>query len=95
MTSAPDRSDLVVSHDEPAHRYLLHRGDTQVGVMSYRPLDGGTRVDVHSTRIDPSCRGQGLGEVLVADALEDLRSRDVEVQASCWFVADHLAAHPD
>jgi hypothetical protein len=94
MSGSPD---LSVEHDESGHRFRLRRGGDEVGVLAYRPVGrpGGDVVDVYTTQIDPSARGQGLGEVLVRAALDDLRHRGRSVKASCWFVADFLAAHPD
>lgn len=90
-------SDLAVHHEEEAHRFFLHRGDQKVGMLAYRPVERPTGhvVDVFTTQIDPACRGQGLGEVLVRAALDDLRERGTSVTASCWYVADFLDANPD
>lgn len=94
MTNGPD---LAVHHDEGANRFFLQRGDQTVGMLAYRAVERptGVLVDVYTTQIDPACRGQGLGEVLVRGALDDLRERGTAVAASCWYVADFLAANPD
>jgi len=93
--SAP--SDLTVEHDEDAQRFHLRRGGDAVGVLAYRPVGrpGADLVDVYTTQISPAVRGQGLGEVLVRAALDDLRERGASVKASCWYVADFLDANPD
>lgn len=90
-------SDLAVRHEEEAHRFYLQREDQVVGMLAYRPVGRptGHLVDVFTTQIDPACRGQGLGEVLVRAALDDLRERGTSVKASCWYVADFLDANPD
>lgn len=90
-------NDLEVTHDEDANRYLLRRGDDLVGTLAYRSVgrpDEDT-INVFSTNISPVVRGQGLGEVLVRGALDDLRTRGTSVMASCWYVADFLDANPD
>lgn len=94
-SSAP--SDLTVDHDEDAHRFHLLREGEAVGLLAYRTVGrpGADLVDVYTTQIAPSARGQGLGEVLVRAALDDLRERGTSVKASCWFVADFLDANPD
>lgn len=94
MTSG---SDLAVHHDEAVHRFVLERAGTPVGLLAYRPVGRPSEplVDVYTTQIDPSCRGQGLGEVLVRGALDDLRRQGTSVKASCWYVADFLDANPD
>ena len=95
MTTTPP--DLDITHEPDASRYVLHRDGEALGTLSYRPVGqpGGDAVDVFSTNIRPSSRGQGLGDVLVRAALDDLRDRGASVQASCWFVADFLDANPD
>jgi len=90
-------TDLQVRHQEEQRRYVLEHGGEPVGVLAYRPVgrSGAEVVDVYTTQIAPSRRGQGLGEVLVRGALDDLRTRQASVKASCWFVADFLDANPD
>lgn len=96
MTDAAP-NDLEVTHDEEAKRYVLRRGGDAVGTLAYRTVGrpGQDTVNVYTTQISPSVRGQGLGEVLVRQALDDLRTRGTSVMASCWYVADFLDAHPD
>jgi predicted GNAT family acetyltransferase len=88
-------SDLTIDHDEDARRFHLLREGEAVGFLAYRPVgDLGDVVDVYTTQISPAVRGQGLGEILARAALDDLRDRGTSVRASCWFVADLLAADP-
>ena len=93
--SAP--SDLTVEHDVDANRFHLLREGDAVGYLAYRPVGrpGTDLVDVYTTQISPAVRGQGLGEVLVRGALDDLRQRGTSVKASCWYVAEFLDANPD
>lgn len=90
-------SDLTIDHDEDAHRFHLLREGQSVGLLAYRPVGrpGTDLVDLFTTQISPAVRGQGLGEVLVRGALDDLRQRGTSVKASCWYVADFLDANPD
>ena len=90
-------TDLEVRHHEEQRRYVLEHDGEAVGMLAYRPVGrpGHDLVDVYTTQISPSRRGQGLGEVLVRGALDDLRQRGTEVKASCWFVSDFLDANPD
>lgn len=92
MSTEPD-----VRHLSAEHRYVLVQDDEILGVLAYRPVGrpGYDLVDIYTTQIDPARRGQGLGEVLVRGALDDLRARSSSVKASCWYVADFLDAHPD
>ena len=92
MTAALD-----VTHHADHHRYVLTDGDEAVGLLAYRPVGrpGTDLVDVYTTQISPDRRGQGLGEVLVREALDDLRQRGTAVKATCWYVADFLRDHPE
>ena len=47
------------------------------------------------TEVDPAFAGQGLGERLVAGALEDLRARGLKLVPLCPFVRAYLRRHPD
>jgi predicted GNAT family acetyltransferase len=40
-------------------------------------------------------RGRGLGERLIQEALDDVRSRGQQVVPRCWFVAEFIDAHPE
>jgi len=90
-------SAYQVTHEEDAGRYLLHDGGEAVGMLAYRRVGrpDDTLVDVYTTQISPSRRGQGLGDVLVRGALDDLRRQGASVKASCWFVADFLRDNPE
>jgi predicted GNAT family acetyltransferase len=85
--------DYVV-RDNPAElRYELLVGDELVGEILYR-LEPGTVVLVH-TEVEPSAEGSGLGTRLVADALDDIRSRGLKVVPFCPFVASYIRHHPE
>jgi predicted GNAT family acetyltransferase len=80
--------------DNPrASRYELWLGTTRAGFIQYR-AEPGTVLLVH-TEIDPAFEGQGLGERLVAGALEDLRARGLKLVPLCPFVRAYLRRHPD
>jgi uncharacterized protein len=46
------------------------------------------------TEVDPTFEGQGLGDRLVAGALDDLRARGRKLLPLCPFVRDYLGRHP-
>ncbi len=79
---------LDVQHDEDGSCYVLRRSGERVGLMDYRR--NGDLVDIVHTEISPQVRGQGLGAVLVRDALEDLRGTGCRIRPSCWYVRDFI-----
>lgn len=95
MDDAADLEELgeLAVHDvAEAHRYELRAGDRVVAYADY--VDHGGVVELPHTVVDPGLRGRGLGDVLVAGVLADLSVRGLDVQPTCWFVADHLQRHP-
>ena len=83
-----------VRHAPEARRYELWEDDAVVGIADYRPGADGTLVFPH-TEISPARRGEGLGEVLVRGALDDVRERGERIVPTCWFVADFVQANPE
>jgi predicted GNAT family acetyltransferase len=87
-------TDTVV-HDESGSRFVLMRGDQQLGETVYVTREDGGIVFVH-TEIDPALQEKGLGSQLVAGALDQLRSStDVRIGATCPFVRSYLERHPE
>jgi len=73
-------------------RFELLDGDDVVAFADYSV--SGDRVVMPHTEVDPRRRGQGLGAVLVAQALDRVRSEGRTVVPACWFVADFIGANP-
>ncbi len=74
-------------------RYELWLGTKLAGEIRYTREEDGTVVLVH-TEVDPSYKGEGLGNVLVQGALDDLRERGLEYRVVCPFVTAYLRRHP-
>lgn len=74
-------------------RYELRLGDRLAGEIRYTREEDGKVVLVH-TEVDPGLEGQGLGNVLVQGALDDLRERGIEYVPVCPFVTAYLRRHP-
>ena len=77
---------MRVVYNPAEHRYELWDDDRLAGRIDYREVQGGLAL-VH-TEVEP--RGQGLGTILVRDALEDMRERGLEVVPVCPFVVDYV-----
>ena len=74
-------------------RYELRVDGDLAGEIRYRRQPGAV-VLVH-TEIEPSLEGQGLGAVLVREALADVRARGLRVVPFCPFVAAYIRRHPE
>lgn len=87
-------ADTVV-HDETGSRFVLTRGDQELGFAEYETTDDGGIVFTH-TEIDPALQERGLGSQLVGGALDQLRATtEVRVGATCPFVRRYLSEHPE
>ena len=80
--------------DNPAElRYEVWTGDVLAGTIRYtRHADVVTLVH---TEVDPAFEGRGLGNALVAGALDDLRARGKRLVPLCPFVIAYLRRHPE
>ena len=78
---------------DAGNRYELLVDGQRVGIADYE-VRGDQAVFPH-TVINADRRGQGLGEVLIKGALDDIRERGLKVVPVCWFVADFIEENPD
>jgi predicted GNAT family acetyltransferase len=80
--------------DNPAeHRYEAQADGRLAGFSVYRARPG--RISFVHTEIDPEFEGQGLGSRLIAEALDDARSRGLSVLPFCPFVNDYIKRHSE
>lgn len=82
-----------VRRNDDDGRYELLVDDRLVGIADFR-VEGDTVVFPH-TEIHPRLRGRGLGDVLVREALEDVRRSGRRVRAYCWFVREFIQQHDE
>lgn len=86
---AHDAAPTVTRNDEK-NRYEIHVDGQVAGYTLVTSDDTGRTVMPH-TKIDPAYKGQGLGTILVSEALADLAGRGAEVVPTCPFVVGYLA----
>jgi predicted GNAT family acetyltransferase len=87
-------TDTVV-HDEAGSRFVLRRGDEEIGSTEYVTREDGGIVFTH-TEVDEELQERGLGSKLVRGALDQVRdSTSVRIGATCPFVRRFLAEHPE
>ena len=78
--------------DNPAEsRFELHLDGELVGFADYRPA--GDSVIIAHTEIADGHEGEGLGGVLVREALERIRASGKTVIPTCSFTAGYIDRH--
>ena len=86
--------DRVV-HDEAGSRYVLMRGDEELGESAYEVGERGELVFTH-TVIDKQKQEKGLGSRLVRGALDDVAANSTaRVVAQCPFVFKYISEHDE
>ncbi len=84
---------MTITRNDDRSRYEMHDGGQLMAIAEFR-RQGDVVVFPH-TVVDPSRRGQGLGEQLVRYALDDVRRNGDRVLARCWFVARFIEHHSE
>ena len=85
----------MVVHDKAGSRYVLMRGDEEIGESVYETGPHGEIVFTH-TEIDPDKQEKGLGSQLVKGALDDVAANSTaRVVAKCPFVFKYISEHDE
>jgi predicted GNAT family acetyltransferase len=83
----------MVVHDEAGSRYVLMRGDEELGEAVYESGPHGEIVFTH-TEIDEAKREKGMGSELIKAALDDVAANSTaRVVAKCPFVFRYISEH--
>jgi uncharacterized protein len=88
-----DHDVIDVQHDEDGHRYVMRSSGETVGLIEYERE--GDVFDLRHTEVLPQGQGNGLGKVLVRDALDDIREHGHRIVATCPYVQKFVAEHPE
>ncbi|MCB1274256.1 MAG: N-acetyltransferase [Leucobacter sp.] len=86
-----------VEHRPEHHDFAVLHGERVVGIAHYtlRDAPSGGTIDFDHTEVVRELRGTGLSEVLANRALTDEVVHGRRVRASCWFIDEYLAKHPE
>ena len=83
----------TVSDNATESRFELRRDGELLGFAQYRPA-GDSMIIAH-TEIAEGHEGEGLGSVLVREALERIRASRKTVIPTCPFTAAYIRRHPE
>src|SRR3977135_3248507 len=83
----------TVTNKTERHRYEIDVDGELGGFSVYEALN--SQLAFVHTEIDPKFGGQGLGSILVREALDDVRSRGIGVLPFCPFVHGFIDKHPE
>jgi predicted GNAT family acetyltransferase len=84
---------LAVKDNPEAQRYEGWAGPDLAGVVDYH-LQPGLMTILH-TEVARDFEGKGVGSLLVARALDDVRARGLKVLVVCPFVRAYIQRHPE
>lgn len=84
--------EYEVKHDRQNHRFELVKHG-QLAYVEYEIQDG--IMDIAHTLVPKVIEGQGVGSVLMNEALEYARENHYSVVPSCAFALLYLKRHPE
>ena len=82
----------VLDHSEQS-QYEARLDGELAGVAAYRLTDN--VITFTHTEVEPQHEGQGIGGTLARFALDDARSRGLQVRPRCSFIRSWIERHPD
>ncbi|HEX2099494.1 MAG TPA: GNAT family N-acetyltransferase [Candidatus Synoicihabitans sp.] len=75
---------MDIRHEEDRSRFVV---ETEHGEAVADYHRSGQTVDFTHTFVPPESRGRGIAEALVKRALDWAESQQLQIHASCWYVA--------
>ncbi|KAM4717928.1 protein NATD1-like [Anableps anableps] len=97
-SSAPSRcGQFTVKHDRQNQRFTVTPGSgaeaAECAVLYYK-FTGEKEVDLMSTFVPETFRGQGIAAVLSQAALDFLAEEDLKARISCWYIKKYIDEQP-
>jgi predicted GNAT family acetyltransferase len=84
---------MPIQHDIRARRFVAEL-PSGTALLAYAAAGPGV-LEIYSTYVPPSERGQGLAGQLVEAALAYVRAEGLRVIPTCWYVAFWIRRHPE
>jgi hypothetical protein len=82
------------TEDGDRGKFFIGENDRQIGLMTYKK-SGDAVIIIDHTEVDSNHRGEGLGEDLVAAAVEFARENDLKIVPTCPFAAKVIDEKPE
>ena len=89
---AIDPGEILLEEGDSKGRYVYRVGD-DAAEMTFSKA-GASLVIIDHTEVPDTFRGQGVGQALVARAVEDFRAAGKKVLPLCPFAASQFRRHP-
>jgi uncharacterized protein len=86
--------EITVKENAQSRTYDAFVDGEVAGSIVYEHA-GDRRLVFTHTFVEPRFRGRGVGNVLVREALNDVRAKGVTLTNFCDFVARYIQAHPE
>ncbi|XP_058508509.1 protein NATD1-like [Solea solea] len=97
LSSFSSSRRLMVEHDRVNRRFTVTPGSgaeaRDCAVLIYR-FTGEKEVDLMSTFVPETFRGQGVAALLSQAAMEFLVEENLKARVSCWYIQKYVEDHP-
>ncbi|KAM9345989.1 protein NATD1-like [Symphorus nematophorus] len=88
---------LAVDHDRQNRRFTVTPGSgagaQDCAVLHYR-FTGDKEVDLMSTYVPETFRGQSVAALLSQAAMDFLVEENLKAHVSCWYIKKYIEEHP-
>ena len=92
-SNAAETMSVAIADAPERERYEIYVDGELAGFTEYKARPG-IIAFIH-TEVDEGFQGRGLGDRLIAYALDDARKRELAVLPFCPFVRSFIQSHPD
>jgi len=94
LTTDPG-TGLTVENDVDGSRYRIRDGADYLGLVDYTMRADGAVLAMTHTEVLPERQSGGVAGVLAKAALDDVRTRGLQVDPVCPYIATFIRRHPE
>jgi len=85
--------DFEIIHKERKNRIYLKKENYKARLKYKRKKDN--VLEIYKTEVPPELRGQGIGNILMREALNYALKNNCKVKAVCSFAQKYIEKHPE